>query len=286
MPWLGSLDGGGLILGLGIPNAQTMIGDGWGGTYCAATFGAGTEDIPSYFPVVPGPKGPTPWSQPAPVPSFLDEMCPPRFVPKPLPEEEMAVYPGRKSNGHHMAIISDNLPDGPDGRPPDVGPHFRILRECDPDYKDLPCYTDVDAMIGLATFGDSFIRPRPITSVPEAGGDALKGIRANKIAGDAWEKQVIEKELPKTQTQIQPQITIRSNGPSGLRTRLDAVGTDKSTGAVKLTDAKASATAPLTANQGVVYPELETHGGVVVGKGKPPYIGGTPATRVDFIRKP
>lgn len=70
--------------------------------------------------------------------------------------------------------------------------------------------------------------------------------------------------------------------------RLDALGTDTATSDIKLTDGKASATAPLTPNQTVVYPELEVSGGVVVGKGKPPYVGGTqiPPTKVDVIRKP
>lgn len=91
-----------------------------------------------------------------------------------------------------------------------------------------------------------------------------------------------------TQTQIQPQITIKSNGPSGLRVRLDAVGTEIGTGEIALTDGKASATAPLTPNQKIVYPELVVHGGVVVGRGKPPYIGGTPIPpkAVNVIRKP
>lgn len=112
-------------------------------------------------------------------------------------------------------------------------------------------------------------------------------VQANKAAGDAWEEEVVNTQLPKTQTHIQPQITIKSGGPSGKKVRLDAVGTDSATGDVKLTDAKASATAPHTPNQKVVHPELEVHGGTVVGKGKPPYVGGTPIppTKVDIIRK-
>jgi hypothetical protein len=54
-----------------------------------------------------------------------------------------------------------------------------------------------------------------------------------------------------------------------------------------LTDGKASPTAPHTPNQTVIYPELEVHGGAVVGKGKGAYPGGTviPPTK-DIIRKP
>jgi RHS repeat-associated protein len=115
---------------------------------------------------------------------------------------------------------------------------------------------------------------------------SLTGVQANKAAGDAWEAEVINNQLPRTQNNIQPQITIQSSGPSGLNVRLDAVGTETGSGAIVLTDAKASATAPLTPNQTVVYPELQNYGGVVVGAGKPPYVGGTviPPTTVNIIR--
>jgi RHS repeat-associated protein len=125
-------------------------------------------------------------------------------------------------------------------------------------------------------------------AVNAAGTPAPKGVQVNKAAGDAWERELIANELPKTQSQIQPQITIKSKGPSGMKSRVDAVGTDSTTGAIKLTDGKASPTAPLQPNQKVVYPELEKYGGVVVGEGKPPYVGGTqiPPTGVDILRKP
>jgi hypothetical protein len=127
-----------------------------------------------------------------------------------------------------------------------------------------------------------------ISKAPGAVSAKATTIQANKAAGDAWEKEVIQNQLPATQTSIQPQITVTSNGPSGLNVRLDAVGTDKATSAVKLTDAKASPTAPLTPNQAIVYPELAQHGGTVAGKGKEPYTGGTPIppTKVDVIVKP
>ena len=113
-------------------------------------------------------------------------------------------------------------------------------------------------------------------------------VQANKAAGDAWEREVNGQQLPQTQNDIKPQITIKSDGPSGKRVRADAVGTDKTTGKIRVTDAKASPTAPLTPNQTVVYPELEVYGGTVVGEGKSPYTGGTqiPPTKVDIIRKP
>jgi len=118
--------------------------------------------------------------------------------------------------------------------------------------------------------------------------DDLPQVTRNRLAGEAWEAEAIQNVLPQTQTNIQAQITIRSNGPPGLRVRLDAVGADIATGAAILSDMKGSATAPLTPNQTIVYPELVTHGGVVGGAGKTPYVGGTPIppTQVTIIRKP
>ncbi len=116
----------------------------------------------------------------------------------------------------------------------------------------------------------------------------LESVQANKAAGDAYEADVILNTLPQTQINIQPQITIKSGGPSGLNVRLDAIGTDVSSGALKLSDMKASQTAPLTSNQKAVYPELQQYGGTIVGQGKAPYVGGMsiPPTAVDIIRKP
>mgnify|MGYP003304411993 CR=1 FL=1 len=50
---------------------------------------------------------------------------------------------------------------------------------------------------------------------------------------------------------------------------------------------KASSTAPLTKNQKKAHPEIEKSGGIVVGKGKPPFIGGMeiPPTKVKIVRK-
>jgi RHS repeat-associated protein len=112
------------------------------------------------------------------------------------------------------------------------------------------------------------------------------GVRANKAAGDAWEAELLNNVLPKTQSSVRPQISIKSAGPSSLTVRLDAVGTDAS-GTVRLTDGKSSATASLTPNQTIVYPEMPLYGGTVVGEGKPPYTGGTviPPVPVDVIRK-
>jgi hypothetical protein len=123
--------------------------------------------------------------------------------------------------------------------------------------------------------------PTPATHGPQTG------VRANQAAGAAWEQHVIENVLPQTQIDVRPQITIRSAGPSGLRVRLDALGRDVAEGQTRLSDMKGSPTAGFTPNQTVVYPELSIYGGVIVGRGKAPYTGGTiiPPTEVDIIRK-
>ena len=121
----------------------------------------------------------------------------------------------------------------------------------------------------------------------EVSKEPANTLKENKAKGDAWEKQVVEKELPKTQTDIEKQITIKPNGADTGNVRLDAVGKDAQTGRIKLTDAKASETAPLTKNQGPGYKAIEQNGGTVLGEGKGAYPGGTeiPPTKVDIIRR-
>ncbi|MBN8703777.1 MAG: hypothetical protein J0M08_11985 [Bacteroidetes bacterium] len=111
-----------------------------------------------------------------------------------------------------------------------------------------------------------------------------KQVLQNAEKGANFEKEGIKK-LSETQDNVVEQITVKSN-KSGVKTRLDAVGTDKATGKVKLTDFKSSSTAPLTKNQKIGYPEIEEAGGIIMGKGKPPYVGGTeiPPTLVDIIK--
>ena len=107
-------------------------------------------------------------------------------------------------------------------------------------------------------------------------------LQANKAAGAAFERQVMG-QLQKTQSGVVQQVTVKTQ--SGIRTRLDMIGRDAS-GAIRCTECKASATAPLTRNQRLGFPEIQSGGGVVVGKGKPGFPGGTqiPPTRVDIIR--
>lgn len=104
---------------------------------------------------------------------------------------------------------------------------------------------------------------------------------ANK--GANFETKVID-ATKKTQDNVQQQVTIKTN--SGTKTKIDIVGKDPTTAKIKLTEAKSSATAPLTKNQAKAFPEIEQSGGTIVGKGKPGYPGGTkiPPTPVDVVR--
>ena len=118
----------------------------------------------------------------------------------------------------------------------------------------------------------------PIKKVP------LSQIRRNAAKGAAFEINVVANRQ-KVQADVVEQITVKSN-LSGTRTRIDVVGNERTTGLIALTEAKSSATAPLTKNQKVAFPEIEQAGGVVVGKGKAPFVGGTdiPPTPVKIFR--
>ncbi|HIF6100479.1 TPA: hypothetical protein ACX3GU_004782 [Vibrio parahaemolyticus] len=107
-------------------------------------------------------------------------------------------------------------------------------------------------------------------------------LKLNKIKGDAFEKTTL-KELEKTQSGIVSQVTVKTQ--SGTKTRIDLLGFDDN-GVIKCTECKASASAPLTKNQKKAFPEMELSGGVVVGKGKDGFEGGTviPPTKIDIIR--
>ena len=108
-------------------------------------------------------------------------------------------------------------------------------------------------------------------------------IAKNKAQGDAFEAQVLAAEI-EAASNSKPQITIVT--ASGVKTRVDTIGNDDQTGAVRITEAKSSETAPLTGNQAKAFPEIGQSGGTIVGKGKPPFIGGTkiPPTKVNVVR--
>ncbi|WP_339213314.1 toxin [Solibacillus sp. FSL W8-0372] len=93
----------------------------------------------------------------------------------------------------------------------------------------------------------------------------------NRAKGRAFEEaQLLEFE--KTADYIVEQVTIKTN--QGTKIRVDAIGTDKSTGNIVIQEYKSSTTAPLTKNQVKGFPELQSGGGNVVGKGN--FKGGTP----------
>ncbi|MFV0268492.1 MAG: hypothetical protein ACK5HT_15300, partial [Draconibacterium sp.] len=117
--------------------------------------------------------------------------------------------------------------------------------------------------------------------VEEAG--ELTQLQKNKMQGLNFEQE-IKNSLSATQNNVVEQITIKTD--SGVRTRIDLLGNDVSTGDIILTEAKSSATAPLTKNQKLAFPEISETGGVIVGKGKEPFVGGTkiPPTKVQIVR--
>ncbi len=124
---------------------------------------------------------------------------------------------------------------------------------------------------------------RSVAKGSDAVAEGTKGsVQANKAAGEAFERQVMER-VRETQSGIVQQVTVRTE--SGTKTRLDLIGRD-SVGNIVCTECKASATAPLTRNQSIAFPEIQKSGAVVVGKGKPGYPGGTeiPPASVNIVR--
>ena len=124
--------------------------------------------------------------------------------------------------------------------------------------------------------------------LPNAGGfikncKKLKNLEKNKEAGKAFEKATHE-ALQQTDKEVVEQLTLKTK--SGVKTKMDHVSKDAQTGEIKLTESKASETAPLTDNQKVAHPEIEQSGATIVGKGKPGYPGGTviPPTKVNVVR--
>jgi len=102
-----------------------------------------------------------------------------------------------------------------------------------------------------------------------------------KKQGADFEKETKPK-LQKTQTDVVEQITVKTK--SGTKTRLDFLG--KKGDAIVPTEAKSSATAPLTRNQKIAFPEIAKSGATVVGKGKGIFPGGTKILpiEVDIVR--
>jgi len=129
------------------------------------------------------------------------------------------------------------------------------------------------------------------TSVAKTGGNIVETevpqVTKNAAQGKAWETQVTKDLASEGHDKIAEQVTVKPNDVKTGNVRLDNVSMKD--GKIALTDAKSSATAPLTKNQKPGYPAIEKSGGVVVGdKGASQgYPAGTviPPTKVD-IRRP
>jgi hypothetical protein len=78
--------------------------------------------------------------------------------------------------------------------------------------------------------------------------------------------------LRQSHTDVVPQIRLQAE--DGTVTVLD-YGSRGPNGRVKLTEAKGSETAPLTENQQIAIPQIQTTGGVVVGRGTEQFPSGT-----------
>lgn len=109
-------------------------------------------------------------------------------------------------------------------------------------------------------------------------------IQKNAQQGKAFEK-VVGDSLKQTDSTVAEQVTVRAS--NGVSTRLD-FASRAADGTVNLTEAKSSATAPLTKNQSSAFPAIAKSGGVVTGEGKPGFPGGTtiPPTKVNVVRPP
>jgi len=107
-------------------------------------------------------------------------------------------------------------------------------------------------------------------------------LKANKKAGKAFEEKVREQLKADGHTDIVEQVTIKAK--DGTKTRVDFLSTKE--GQIQATEAKASSTAPLTKNQSKAHPQINNTGGVIVGKGKGKFSGGTniPPTSVNVVR--
>lgn len=102
------------------------------------------------------------------------------------------------------------------------------------------------------------------------GAGKAETLANNREIGRAYEKQEFTKFSSQNQNAVE-QVTIKT--PSGVRSRVDAIGFN-SKGNVVIIEFKSSATAPLTKNQTITFPEIFESGGTVVGKGKGIFTGG------------
>jgi RHS repeat-associated protein len=118
-------------------------------------------------------------------------------------------------------------------------------------------------------------------------------VQQARVTGANFERRVEQHvQAVEGQTDIARQVTIRpyqdaagTLAPRNTQVRADNLGRQAT--AIRLTDAKATGTAPFTPNQTRGYPLIEQYGGVVVGsKGGALYPAGTviPPTKIDVYR--
>jgi hypothetical protein len=97
-------------------------------------------------------------------------------------------------------------------------------------------------------------------------------LAANVKAGKEWE-EIVRSELERSGLEFAEHVTIVTS--NGHRTRVDFVTRDPKTGEIRLIEAKASQRAGLRRNQPIAHDDIFKSGGVIVGKGKPGFPGGT-----------
>lgn len=161
----------------------------------------------------------------------------------------------------------------------DVGTAIGTAISPAPDSYKGEVYGNITGNWGAVVSGGVMMSPLSSASKMKS---SLSGVQANKAAGDAFES-IKMGELSKTFREIQPQVSLKTQ--SGIRTRMDIITRDTS-GNICLFECKSSATASLTKNQSVAFPEIQMTGGTIVGNGKPGFPGGTeiPPTKVNILR--
>jgi len=105
----------------------------------------------------------------------------------------------------------------------------------------------------------------------------------NRASGRAFEQQEFAKFSSQNNKAVE-QITVKT--PTGVKTRVDAIGVDAN-GNVVINEYKSSLAAPLTNNQKIAFPEIYGSGATVVGTGKGIFTGGyqiPSSTEVAIIR--
>ena len=108
------------------------------------------------------------------------------------------------------------------------------------------------------------------TNKPKEDRLTIHQIEKNKLAGEQFEQEQYEKLVSEGYS---PQKQVIVETPSGVRTILDFV--IKENGIDICIECKSSATAPLTKNQKIAFPEIKEKGAIVISSDKEGYPKGT-----------